>query len=224
MAESLASDAKQQSHSKASFLSMASQTMRGYLDKDRQQFRAYFLALFAEKQYTRVLDRILKVDKSLCGDRTGSQFPPGRSYEGPLTSSAIICDFCVFRATLRLRAFAVCPSIVPVGVAFPLTLGLRVAALVFSSFPGLPCITFASCVRHLGIFCYQTLFLPFFLSLHLPPSGFNLISQFLRPKLPSPEPPPPYNFFRLLSFTPFHSSMEIYCFNPTSVAGPFRYF
>ena len=63
--EYLASDAKQNSHPKASFLSMASQTMRGYLDKDPKQFRAYFLALFAEKEYTRVLDRISKVDKSL---------------------------------------------------------------------------------------------------------------------------------------------------------------
>ena len=61
LAESLASDAKQHSHPKASFLSMASQTMRGYLDKDPKQFRAYFLALFAEKEYTQAPDRISKV-------------------------------------------------------------------------------------------------------------------------------------------------------------------
>ena len=61
MAESLASDAKQHSHPKASFLSMASQTMRGYLDKDPKQFRAYFLAFFAEKEYTQVPDLISKV-------------------------------------------------------------------------------------------------------------------------------------------------------------------
>ena len=78
-AESLASDAKQHSHPKASFLYMASQIMRGYLNKDPKQFRAYFLALFAEKEYTQVPDRISKVDKSLRGDRTSSQFPPGRS-------------------------------------------------------------------------------------------------------------------------------------------------
>ena len=34
-------------------------------------------------------------------------------------------------------------SSLPVGVAFPLILGLHVAVLVFSSFPGLPCITLA---------------------------------------------------------------------------------
>ena len=49
----------------------------------------------------------------------------------------------VFQATPRLGAFAVCSTSVPVGIAFPFILGLRVAALVFSSFPGLPCITFA---------------------------------------------------------------------------------
>ena len=38
MAESLASDARQNSHPKASFLSMASQTMRDYLVKDPKQF------------------------------------------------------------------------------------------------------------------------------------------------------------------------------------------
>ena len=94
MAESLASDAKQHSHPKASFFSMAFQTMRGYLDKDPKQFRAYFLALFAKKECTHVLDRISKVDKSLREDGTSSQFPAGRSSGGSLRSSAIICDFC----------------------------------------------------------------------------------------------------------------------------------
>lgn len=49
----------------------------------------------------------------------------------------------VFQATLRLGAFVVCLTSVSVGVAFPLIVGLCVAALVFSSFPGLLCITLA---------------------------------------------------------------------------------
>ena len=89
-----AGDANQHIHPKASFLSLASQTMRGYLDKDPKQFLAYFLALFAEKEYAQVLDRMSKVDKSLRGDRSSSQFPPGRSSGGPLRSSAITGDFC----------------------------------------------------------------------------------------------------------------------------------
>ena len=90
MADSLASDAKQHSHPKASFLCIASQTMRGYLDNDPKQFQAYLLALFAEKEDTQVPDRISKVDKSLRGDCTSSQFRPGHSSGGPLRSSAII--------------------------------------------------------------------------------------------------------------------------------------
>ena len=105
MAETLASDAKQNSHPKASFLTMASQTMRGYLDKDPKKFRAYFLALFSEKEYTQVLHRISKVDKSLRGDRTSSQFPPGRSSGGPLRSSAVICDFCGIPGHTSFRCF-----------------------------------------------------------------------------------------------------------------------
>ena len=82
MAESLASDAKQNSHPKASFLSMASQTMRGYLDKDPKQFRAYLIALFAEKEYTQVLDRFSKVDKSLQLAGRGRFSPYSRAPRG----------------------------------------------------------------------------------------------------------------------------------------------
>ena len=105
MAESLTSDAKQNSHPKASFFSIPFQTMRGYLDNDTKQFRVYFLDLFAEKEYTQVLDRISKVDKSLRADRTSSQFPPGCSTGGPLRSSAIICDFCGIPGHTSFRCF-----------------------------------------------------------------------------------------------------------------------
>ena len=100
-----AGDAKQHIHPKASFLSLASQTMRGYLDKDPKQFLAYFLALFAEKEYAQVLDRMSKLDKSLRGDRSSSQFPPGRSSGGLLISSAIICDFCGIPGHTSHRCF-----------------------------------------------------------------------------------------------------------------------
>ena len=84
---------------------MASQTTRGYLDKDPKQFRAHFLALFAEKEYTRVIHRISKVDKFLRIDRPSSQFPPGRSSGGPLRSSAIICDFCGIPGHTSFKCF-----------------------------------------------------------------------------------------------------------------------
>ena len=45
MAESLASDAKQVNHSKASFLAVVSQTLRSHLQKSNKVFQAYFLCL-----------------------------------------------------------------------------------------------------------------------------------------------------------------------------------
>ena len=54
MAESLASDAKQHNHPKASFLAVASQTLRGHLQKPTKLFQAYFLALFADKEYSQI--------------------------------------------------------------------------------------------------------------------------------------------------------------------------
>ena len=86
-------------------------------------FRAYFIALFAQKEYIQLLDRISKVNKSLRADRTNSQFPPGRSFGGPLRSSAIYAISVVFQATRRLGAFPVCLTSVPVGVFFPLFQG-----------------------------------------------------------------------------------------------------
>ena len=60
MAESLASDAKQLNHAKASFLAVASQTLRGCLDKPAKQFQAYSLSLFPEKDYTQPLTASLR--------------------------------------------------------------------------------------------------------------------------------------------------------------------
>ena len=57
MAESLASDAKQHNHPKASFLAVASQALRGHLQKPTKLFQAYFLALFADKEYSQILPR-----------------------------------------------------------------------------------------------------------------------------------------------------------------------
>ena len=95
MAESLASDAKQVNHSKASFLAIASQTLRSHLQKSNKVFQAYFLALFADKEYTQILDRISKVDKSLRSDPASRasntpQDVPGASGR----SQRLICFYC----------------------------------------------------------------------------------------------------------------------------------
>ena len=70
MAESLASDVKQHNHPKASFLAVASHTLRGHLQKPTKLFQAYSLASFADKEYSQILDHISKVDKSFCAETT----------------------------------------------------------------------------------------------------------------------------------------------------------
>jgi hypothetical protein len=66
-AVALAETASRESHRmndpKASFLEAASQTLRAHLQKPADKFQAYFLALFSDKEYTKVLESIAKVDK-----------------------------------------------------------------------------------------------------------------------------------------------------------------
>ena len=99
MAESLASDARQVNHSKASFLAVASQTLRSHLQKSSKVFQAYFLALFADKEYTQILDRISKVDKSFRSDPASraSNAPQdllGTSGREFMRSQRLICFYC----------------------------------------------------------------------------------------------------------------------------------
>ena len=89
MAESLADDARHKHHSKAAFLLAAVQTLRTHLAKSTQLFQAYFLALFADKDYTKVLDSIAKVDKSLRSESTRPQ------RNSPTTRyRAVVCYEC----------------------------------------------------------------------------------------------------------------------------------
>ena len=65
LTSTLVDDARLNHHPKAVFLSAAVQTLRGHLSRSTQIFQAYFLASFVDKDYTKVLDSIAKVDKSL---------------------------------------------------------------------------------------------------------------------------------------------------------------
>lgn len=64
MAESVAREAHRLSHEKASFLDAAVQGLRPRLQASTEKFQAYFLALFSDKDYTKVLDSLAKVDKA----------------------------------------------------------------------------------------------------------------------------------------------------------------
>ena len=52
-------------HEKATFLAAATHALRDRLEKPVEQFQAYFMALFSDKDYSKVLDSSAKVDKSL---------------------------------------------------------------------------------------------------------------------------------------------------------------
>ena len=96
-AESLASDAKQHNHPKASLLAVASQTLRGHLQKPTKLFQAYFPALFANKEYSQIPDCISKVDKSFRADTTqrvaNFQDMPGPSGRGSNRLRHVVCFY-----------------------------------------------------------------------------------------------------------------------------------
>ena len=97
MAESLASDAKQHNHPKASFLAVASQTLQYHLQKPTKLFQAYFVALFADKEYSQILDHISKVDKSFSVENTqrvaNFQDMPGPSGRGSNRLRHVLCFY-----------------------------------------------------------------------------------------------------------------------------------
>lgn len=65
MAEQLASSAKLANHEKAPTYDVIACTLREKLPVPKKQFKAYFVALLADKEYAKVLEAVSKVDKSL---------------------------------------------------------------------------------------------------------------------------------------------------------------
>ena len=65
LAEELVSVAKTTGHAKAASYDIIATTLREKIHVSKEQFKAYFLALLADKEFTRIFDAISKVDKSL---------------------------------------------------------------------------------------------------------------------------------------------------------------
>ena len=65
LAEAAAVEAHRAADPKAYFLDAACQTLRSSLSRPTDRFKAYFLALFSDKDYTKILDSIAKVEKRL---------------------------------------------------------------------------------------------------------------------------------------------------------------
>ena len=94
LAEDIVVVAHNSKHEKAAFLSAATKALRERLDKPLEQFQAYFLALFSDKDYSKVLDSISKVDKSLrlaaSPMASPSTSPSMRSFQ----NNRLVCNFC----------------------------------------------------------------------------------------------------------------------------------
>ena len=95
MAESASMEAHRTSDPKASFLEAACQTLRAHLATPTDKFQAYYLALFSDKDYTKVLESISKVDKvfkqSAESSATASGTAPARQTNRP---SRVVCYNC----------------------------------------------------------------------------------------------------------------------------------
>ena len=64
LAEQLATAAKLSGHEKASTYDAIACTLREKLPFNKKQFKAYFVALLADKEYAKILEAVAKVDKS----------------------------------------------------------------------------------------------------------------------------------------------------------------
>ena len=64
LAEELVSVAKTTSDTKAASYDIIATTLREKIYVPKEQFKAFFLALLADKEYTRIFDTIAKVEKS----------------------------------------------------------------------------------------------------------------------------------------------------------------
>ena len=71
MAEQLATAAKLSGHEKAPTFDVIACTLREKLPVSKKQFKAYFVALLADKEYAKVLEAVAKVDKSFKSSAPG---------------------------------------------------------------------------------------------------------------------------------------------------------
>ena len=95
MAEQLASSAKLSNHEKAPTYDVIACTLRDKLPVPKKQFKAYFVALLADKEYAKVLEAVSKVDKSFKSPNqssSGGQATQSSSRPGP--RKRVFCYAC----------------------------------------------------------------------------------------------------------------------------------
>ena len=65
LAQALTYCAQDTHHKSAGFYRAALQEIRTRLDRPQMEFKAFFINLFADKEYTKVLEYVTKVEKAL---------------------------------------------------------------------------------------------------------------------------------------------------------------
>ena len=110
MADSLAYEAKVIAHEKASFYAVAAQALRDRLEKPKAQFHSYFMALFSDRDFGKVLECISKVDKSF-GNSPSSSYRQQNYQQRYLSRDSfrstrrIVCYSCGTPGHLASRCF-----------------------------------------------------------------------------------------------------------------------
>lgn len=97
MADELVAEAKTAHHKEANFLKVAAKALRDRFDEPLESFQSYFLALFGDKDYVRVLEKLTKVQKAakakVSPKTQGAPKPP---QPGPSSDvhQPMICFYC----------------------------------------------------------------------------------------------------------------------------------
>jgi hypothetical protein len=94
LAEDLVVVAQNSKHEKATFLSAATRALRDRLEKPVEQFQAYFMALFSDKDYSKVLDSIAKVDKALRATAPSASNSASSATRSSFKNTRLFCNFC----------------------------------------------------------------------------------------------------------------------------------
>ena len=100
LAEAAAREAHRVHDSKASFLDAAIQTLRSHVSISLDKFQAYFTALFCDKDYTKILECIARVDKVFlikCSRQRHRLLVPllnGPVSPRPARSGRVVCFHC----------------------------------------------------------------------------------------------------------------------------------
>ena len=97
MLEDLVASARTANHKETSFLSAAARALRERFDKPIAQFQSYFLVLFGDKDYSKVLDSLSKVDKALRVKQSATVAATPTATQSTTThrnSQPMVCFFC----------------------------------------------------------------------------------------------------------------------------------